>query len=149
MYYKNIISRFLLRKNFFRRIKMRLKGEKRKLVKNEFDDLEFLYEKLKTEPKIIFDGGANIGFVSYQFFKKFKNSKIYAFEPNPSVFKTLTTSLKDMKNVILPFNLGISDILPLTHSCGSNNLIPCGTCFNCQEREWAYVTIGKPVNLGI
>ena len=109
MYCKNIISRFLLRKNFFRRIKMRLNGEKRKLVKNEFDDLEFLYEKLKTEPKIIFDGGANVGFVSYQFFKKFKNSKIYAFEPNPSVFKTLTTSLKDMKNVILPFNLGISD----------------------------------------
>ena len=41
--------------------------------------------------------------------RKFKNSKIYAFEPNPSVFKTLATSLKDMKNVILPFNLGISD----------------------------------------
>ena len=46
------------------------------------------------------------------------------------------------------FNLGIDDILPLTHSCGSNNLTPCGVCFNCQERKWAYAIIGKPVNLG-
>lgn len=75
MYYKNIISRFLLRKNFFKRIKMRLNGEKRKLVKNEFDDLEFLYKKLKTAPKIIFDGGANVGFVSYQFLKSSKIQK--------------------------------------------------------------------------
>lgn len=47
------------------------------------------------------------------------------------------------------FNLGIDDILPFTHSCGSNNPIPCGICFNCREREWAYNLIGKPVNLGI
>lgn len=46
------------------------------------------------------------------------------------------------------FNLGIDDILPFTHSCGSNNSTPCGVCFNCREREWAYTLIGKPVNLG-
>jgi 7-cyano-7-deazaguanine synthase in queuosine biosynthesis len=47
------------------------------------------------------------------------------------------------------FNLGIDDILSFTHSCGSNNLSPCGVCFNCQERKWAYTLLGKSVNLGI
>jgi 7-cyano-7-deazaguanine synthase in queuosine biosynthesis len=54
------------------------------------------------------------------------------------------------KNIIVQefFNLGISDILPFTHSCGSDLDIPCGKCFNCRERIWAYNTIKKPVNLG-
>jgi 7-cyano-7-deazaguanine synthase in queuosine biosynthesis len=46
------------------------------------------------------------------------------------------------------FNLGISDILPFTHSCGLNLDIPCGKCFNCRERIWAYTKINKPINLG-
>lgn len=109
MYYKNIISHYILRKNIFKRIKMRLNSEKRKLNKNEFDDLVFLFKKLKKEPKVILDGGANVGFVSFQFFKKFKHSKIYSFEPNPSVFQKLETNLKKEANFIFPFNLGISD----------------------------------------
>jgi 7-cyano-7-deazaguanine synthase in queuosine biosynthesis len=54
------------------------------------------------------------------------------------------------KNIIIQefFNLGISDILPFTHSCGLNFDIPCGECFNCRERSWAYTKINKPINLG-
>jgi 7-cyano-7-deazaguanine synthase in queuosine biosynthesis len=54
------------------------------------------------------------------------------------------------KNVIIQefFNLGISDILPFTHSCGLNFDIPCGECFNCRERTWAYTKINKPIDLG-
>lgn len=54
------------------------------------------------------------------------------------------------KNVIVQefFNLGISDILPFTRSCGSDLDMPCKQCFNCRERIWAYNTIKKPVNLG-
>ena len=54
------------------------------------------------------------------------------------------------KNVIIQefFNLGISDILPFTHSCGLDFDTPCGECFNCRERIWAYNAIKKPVNLG-
>jgi 7-cyano-7-deazaguanine synthase in queuosine biosynthesis len=54
------------------------------------------------------------------------------------------------KNVIIQefFNLGISDILPFTHSCGLNFDTPCGGCFNCRERIWAYNAIKKPINLG-
>jgi 7-cyano-7-deazaguanine synthase in queuosine biosynthesis len=47
------------------------------------------------------------------------------------------------------YDLGIDDILPFTHSCGSNNLTPCSVCFNCRERIWAYNILGKLLNLGI
>lgn len=54
------------------------------------------------------------------------------------------------KDIIIQefFNLGIEDLLPFTHSCGSNYSQPCSKCFNCRERIWAYDAIGKPVNLG-
>ena len=54
------------------------------------------------------------------------------------------------KNIIIQefFNLGISDILPFTHSCGLDFDAPCGECFNCRERIWAYNAINKPINLG-
>lgn len=107
MYYKNIVSRFILRKNLWARIRMRLSNEKRKLTKNEFDDLAFLYAVLDKKPNIIFDCGANVGFVSYQFYKKFSESKIYAFEPNPSVYEKLVLNLLKEKEAVQPFNLGI------------------------------------------
>lgn len=109
MYYKNVLSRFFLRKNLLARIQMRLSGEKRKLVKNEFDDLAFLYAALEKKPSIIFDCGANVGFVSYQFYKKFKQSMIYAFEPNPSVYEKLVRNLDKEKESIKAFNLGIDN----------------------------------------
>lgn len=46
------------------------------------------------------------------------------------------------------YDLEISDILDNTHSCGLNYDLPCGQCFNCKERKWAYEQIKKPVNLG-
>lgn len=47
------------------------------------------------------------------------------------------------------YQLGIEDILPLTHSCGSDQATPCGTCFNCKERSWAYKSVGLTPHLGI
>ncbi|CAM3987272.1 FkbM family methyltransferase [Flavobacterium jumunjinense] len=105
MYYKNFFTRFVFRKNFFKRAKMRFLIEKRKLFKNEYLDLVFLYQKLDRDPNVIFDCGANIGFVSNQFSNKFPNSLIYAFEPNPTVFEVLKSSIK--KEKINPFNMGI------------------------------------------
>jgi len=43
----------------------------------------------------------------------------------------------------------IEEILPLTHSCGSDTDKPCGICFNCKERIWAYNKIGKTLDMGI
>lgn len=109
MYYKNFISRFLLRKNLLKRIRMRLAIETRKLTKNEFDDLVFLYQVLNEKPSVIFDCGANVGFVSYQFYRRFAQASIYAFEPNPDVFKNLTTNLEKERHRITPIQAGIGD----------------------------------------
>ena len=107
MRYKNFISRFLLRKDFFKRVKMRLGNERRKVIKNEFDDLVFLYSVLEKKPGVIFDCGANIGHVSWQFHKRFSDALIYAFEPNPDVFRQLSTSLAKEHAHIRKFNVGI------------------------------------------
>jgi hypothetical protein len=47
------------------------------------------------------------------------------------------------------FNLGITDILYATHSCGEPLGTPCGKCFNCRERIWAFQQLGLAPNLGI
>lgn len=108
MYFKNIFTRFIFRKSFISRVKMRLKREKRKITKNEYDDLEFLYKKINREPSIVFDCGANIGFVTHQFNKRFKNAEIYSFEPNPKVFEELQKSTKDDNDIHI-YNYGISN----------------------------------------
>ncbi|WP_339887762.1 FkbM family methyltransferase [uncultured Flavobacterium sp.] len=88
---------------------MRLTQENRKLFKNEYDDMVFLFKKLKRNPKIIFDCGANVGFVTYQFNKNFPNSLIYAFEPNPQVYKVLCKESIKQPNKIFTYNLGIGE----------------------------------------
>jgi len=85
---------------------MRLKIEKRKLSKNEFDDLAFLYALIEGRPNVILDCGANIGFVSYQFYKRFPSAAIYSFEPNPDVFQILNANLAKEKT-INKVNVGI------------------------------------------
>lgn len=47
------------------------------------------------------------------------------------------------------FDLGLTDILDNTHSCGRPVELPCGECFNCRERAWAYQQLGMEPNLGI
>ena len=82
----------------------------------------FFYPKLKSFYKniayptslssnslTIFDVGANKG-QSIDFFSKiFKNPTIYAFEPNPILYKKLIEKYQNKKNVFI-YNLGISDI---------------------------------------
>lgn len=46
------------------------------------------------------------------------------------------------------YKLGIEHLLPLTHSCGSDKILPCGICFNCRERVWAYNILGIEPVLG-
>lgn len=47
------------------------------------------------------------------------------------------------------YKLGIEDILPYTHSCGLDQVMPCTTCFNCRERIDAYNILNKEINLGL
>ena len=65
--------------------------------------------KINSNNSVFVDVGANKG-QSIDFFLKL-NSKatIYAFEPNPSLFKFLQNKYKNYPNIQL-FNLGISNI---------------------------------------
>ena len=108
MHYDNFIKRFILRKDFFKRAKNRLKLLKRKNLKNEFDDMKYLYYLRNKEPEVIFDCGANIGFVTHKFIEKFSKAHIYAFEPNPSVFDKLNHHYSG-NDYVHCFNMGIGD----------------------------------------
>ena len=85
--YRNPLRRFLFRKDFFRRVKQRLQGYRRRLVKCEITDLELLLKR--ENPKVVFDVGANVGFITSQLLRTFKTAEIYAFEPDPVPFATL------------------------------------------------------------
>jgi FkbM family methyltransferase len=86
-YYQSWISRFILRKDFFRRANARLQQYARKLRKDELDDLAFLLRD--EQPRIIFDCGANVGFVTNRFLRLFPSATVYSFEPNPAVYEPL------------------------------------------------------------
>lgn len=45
--------------------------------------------------------------------------------------------------------LGLEHILNNTHSCGNPGPVPCGECFNCRERTWAYKQLGLVPNFGV
>lgn len=109
MHYQNKIKRFLLRKDFFKRARERLRKYKRLLNKNEFDDIAYLFHLLDRRPKVIFDCGANIGFVTHQLHRLFPEATVHAFEPNPTVFKRLDTYYQ--KNTYVRcHNIGVGDI---------------------------------------
>ncbi len=148
MFYKNWLTRFLLRKDFLSRVRMRLQLERRKLIKSEFDDLKFLYRMLNRDPKVIFDCGANIGLVSFEFGKCFPKARIYSFEPNPDVFQKLSLSLEQEEN-IHPRNLGVGSREGSITFYKNNNT---GTSSFLQPNEFhrahmarKYTTISVPV----
>ncbi|MDF3820182.1 FkbM family methyltransferase [Leptospira sp. 96542] len=68
--------------------------------------------EFKTEPKVIFDIGANIGSISLPFAKNFSNSIVYAFEPTFYAFGKLNENLSlnpDLKKRIYPVQVFLSD----------------------------------------
>ncbi|MCX6189543.1 MAG: FkbM family methyltransferase [Bacteroidetes bacterium] len=120
MYYKNFISRFILRKNLLKRVSWRLKQEWRKLTRNKFDDIKFIFKQLGKEPQTIFDVGANIGYVSFQFRKRFSAANIFSFEPNPTVFSKLSQSFFNDKKVH-PINKGVGATNGILNFYKNNN----------------------------
>lgn len=58
-------------------------------------------------------------------------------------------NLKKSDIIEMFIQLGIEDILHNTHSCGRPGPEPCGECFNCRERIWAFDQLGLEPNLGI
>ena len=66
-----------------------------------------ILKKLKSlQPKIIFDGGANVGKYSLLAAEFCTDAKIYAFEPVASTFELLKKNVSENKNII-PINSGL------------------------------------------
>ena len=65
----------------------RLATYKRKATKDEVADLSCLWPS--KDPQVIFDVGANVGFVTWQLTKTFKNANIFSLEPDPAAFQVL------------------------------------------------------------
>lgn len=97
MYDKNPIRRFLLRKNWWRRVKMRLNNLYRLNTKNPFSDLRRIFPE--SQQPLVIDGGANIGYVTFRMLKTFPRATVYAFEPNPQVFQVLKNAYSSENNV--------------------------------------------------
>jgi FkbM family methyltransferase len=97
VYIQNPLRRYLFRRDFFKRAKGRLAGIMRKCLKDEFADQSFL---LRDYPaRIIFDGGANIGYVTAIYRKRFPQAHIFAFEPAPAVYEVLSERFASDENV--------------------------------------------------
>lgn len=79
--------------------------------KYEEDQILFLEDQIKQVSfDYFFDIGANSGYYSFYFAKKFKNLKIKAFEPNLDAFNKFNRTLKkNLFNNIEVFNFGLSD----------------------------------------
>lgn len=73
----------------------------------------FFYEEYAItfdfEPKVVIDGGANIGLAAIYFANRFKYAKIYSFEPEEGNFKLLSKNTSFYEN-ILPFQLALSNL---------------------------------------
>ena len=63
---------------------------------------------MDDEPQVIFDCGANIGFVSHQFNKRFPKAIIHAFEPNPEVYDSMNKLLANNHNIV-KHNYGVGN----------------------------------------
>jgi len=88
-------------RDVFKRTRRRLAVYSRRLTKDPVSDLAGLLRG--EDPKVVIDVGANVGFVTWQFLKAFKNANIYALEPDPVTFGTLKAVHGDNPRVhVLP-----------------------------------------------
>jgi FkbM family methyltransferase len=71
-------------------LKARLAAYERRLTKNEMPDLVSLFRD--ENPKTIFDVGANVGFMTWQFTKLFRSAVVYALEPDPLPRRSLEST---------------------------------------------------------
>jgi len=66
------------------------------------------YNKILPKGYVCFDVGANIGVLA-MYMTTYTDEKIYCFEPNPSVFKTLSMNIEENKLNIIPINKAVSN----------------------------------------
>ncbi|MBN1970391.1 MAG: FkbM family methyltransferase [Candidatus Delongbacteria bacterium] len=68
--------------------------EEYRTIKNEIFNKDCYFFKTDKKAPLIFDIGAHIGLATIYFKSVYPNSIIYAFEPNPDLFKLLTLNIE-------------------------------------------------------
>lgn len=86
----------------------------RGVVAGIYDPTTFLMiDKIVKKGDICLDIGANVGGITFAMAKRVGESgKVFAFEPGAPIFQRLKSNIEmnqDLKNIIIPFQLGISD----------------------------------------
>ncbi len=84
-------------KNFFNMLKNLIKKDTKK--NDEFFVLDIIKKIIPSDPVII-EAGAHIGSDSARFANIWKNSRIFAFEPVPDVYKQLVSNTLPYKNIV-------------------------------------------------
>jgi FkbM family methyltransferase len=119
--------RFLYYKTVLAPIKIRKNTTDRKVFNQIFLHKEYDI-KLGFEPGFIIDAGANVGFASLYFNRRYPKSIIYAIEPENSNFEVLSYNVKNKKNIIC-FKGGI------WHKKGYLKIK------NINDSKWGFITV--------
>lgn len=103
---KNTINNFLRKFN----VEMHGLGYLQSLAKGDFknDEMNLFKNQFKNDEIVIYDVGANRGFMIKNFIDNFSNASIHAFEPYKPLYMYLKNEFEKNKNVVIN-GLGISD----------------------------------------
>lgn len=113
---KKYIFRFitLQRRNYFGKFLSRISKSLQNALENKMNDNELSGEYrvlrilAKSNPKVVFDVGANMGFWTKELKKYSSKSEVYLFEPVPETFSVLTQNLEGLPNLNF-FQLALSN----------------------------------------
>jgi FkbM family methyltransferase len=106
--YQYVLYLFIKRILFFKVNKVRLKYLDARSALFQYKEYFFDHDiKVNLDnDDVILDIGSNVGISALYFHKTFPQNQIYAFEPDPAIFKILKTNLK--KTNIIVQNVAIS-----------------------------------------
>jgi hypothetical protein len=63
--------------------------------------------------------------------------------PYPEIISLPFNHLYKTHTIDLHFMFNTEPLLELSHSCTTNTVGRCNTCYNCNERQWAFDQLGK------
>jgi FkbM family methyltransferase len=90
--------------------------------------IKHTYECQLSNPKTIIDLGANLGFTTIYFARRYPDATIYAIEANPEMYKKLTNNVKNLPNVKI-FNYAITNQNGHINFYADRNKPDCGSIY--------------------
>jgi FkbM family methyltransferase len=144
----DFLRRYVLRPDFLRKLKGRVRRYHRFGTRNPLTDLRSLFV---TGPAVVFDVGANVGYETAAYHQAWPATRIWAIEPTPATYADLTRNVGSMPGVTC-IQAAASDrdgeaefrVDPATHRGGSNSLLAHTEHFELQAPREGYRTVRVP-----